>query len=63
MGKRSLLTPSLIAVVGLLTISPVLMLVFGSFTEGLGTFGAFTVSMSSPALTVTSVWSPISSTV
>ncbi len=39
MGKRSLLTPSLIAIVGLLTISPVLMLVFGSFTEGLGTFG------------------------
>ncbi len=44
MGKRSLLTPSLIAVVGLLTISPVLMLLFGSFTEGLGAFGAFTTS-------------------
>ena len=43
MGKRPPLTPTLIAIVGLLTISPVLMLVVGSFSEGFGTFGNFTV--------------------
>jgi iron(III) transport system permease protein len=43
MGKRSPLTPTLIVIVGLLTISPVLMLVVGSFSEGFGTFGNFTV--------------------
>ena len=37
------LTPTLIVIVGLLTISPVLMLVVGSFSEGFGTFGNFTV--------------------
>ncbi|MGA7106025.1 MAG: ABC transporter permease subunit, partial [Candidatus Deferrimicrobiaceae bacterium] len=43
MGKRSPLTPTLIVIVGLLTISPVLMLVVGSFSEGFGGFGNFTV--------------------
>jgi iron(III) transport system permease protein len=43
MGKRLPLTPTLIVIVGLLTISPVLMLVVGSFSEGFGTFGNFTV--------------------
>lgn len=43
MGKRPPLTPTLIVIVGLLTISPVLMLVVGSFSEGFGTFGNFTV--------------------
>ncbi len=43
MGKRLPLTPTLILIVGLLTISPVLMLVVGSFSEGFGTFGNFTV--------------------
>ncbi len=51
MGKRSPLTPSLIVIVGFLTISPVLMLVIGSFTEGLGTFGTFTLSKYAEAYT------------
>ena len=51
MGKRSPLTPSLIVIVGFLTISPVLMLVIGSFTEGLGTFGNFTLSKYAEAYT------------
>ncbi len=42
MEKRSPLTPALIVIVGLLTISPVLMLILGSFSEGFGTFGRFT---------------------
>ncbi len=41
--KRSVLTPSLIAVVGFLTVCPVVMLVFGSFSTGLGAFGEFTL--------------------
>jgi iron(III) transport system permease protein len=44
MGKRSPLAPALIVIVGLLTVSPVLMLVLGSFTEGLGAGGSFTLS-------------------
>ena len=43
MRKKPPLTPTLIVIVGLLTISPVLMLVVGSFSEGFGTFGNFTV--------------------
>ncbi len=42
MGKKTPLTYSLIVIVGLLTISPVLMLVIGSFSEGFGAFGGFT---------------------
>lgn len=42
MWKRPPLTPTLIVIVGLLTISPVLMLVVGSFSEGFGAFGTFT---------------------
>jgi iron(III) transport system permease protein len=57
MGKRSPLTPTLIVIVGLLTISPVLMLVVGSFSEGFGAFGNFTVdkyveAYTDPELTV-----------
>ncbi|SHE70784.1 iron(III) transport system permease protein [Desulfacinum infernum DSM 9756] len=40
---RTLLTPSLIAVVGFLTVCPVVMLVLGSFSKGLGAFGSFTI--------------------
>jgi iron(III) transport system permease protein len=40
---RSILTPSLIVVVGFLTVCPVVMLLIGSFSQGLGTFGAFTL--------------------
>ena len=42
-GKRSVLTPSLIAIVGFLTVCPVAMLIFGSFSTGLGAFGTFTL--------------------
>jgi len=44
MGKNPRLTPFLIVIVGLLTISPVLMLAFGSFSKGFGTFGGFTLT-------------------
>ncbi len=43
MPKRLTLTPTLIIIVGFLTICPVLMLIIGSFSEGFGTFGVFTV--------------------
>jgi len=41
--KRSKLTLSLVAIVGVLTIGPVLMLVLGSFSKGLTAFGSFTL--------------------
>ena len=41
--KHKKLTLTLIVIVGLLTVSPVIMLVFGSFTKGLSAFGAFTL--------------------
>jgi iron(III) transport system permease protein len=44
MPRRVALTPVLIVVVGFLTVCPVLMLAVGSFSEGLGTFGVFTLS-------------------
>jgi len=40
---KTTLTPGLIAIVGFLTVCPVVMLLFGSFTKGLGAFGDFTV--------------------
>jgi iron(III) transport system permease protein len=40
---RTALTPGLIAIVGFLTVCPVVMLILGSFSEGLGTFGTFTL--------------------
>ncbi len=52
---RKALTPSLIVIVGFLTVSPVVMLLLGSFSEGLGAFGTFTLekyvkSYTDPAL-------------
>jgi iron(III) transport system permease protein len=44
MMQRTPLTPILIVLVGFLTVCPVLMLVLGSFSEGLGTFEGFTVA-------------------
>ena len=41
---RTALTPSLIAIVGFLTVCPVAMLILGSLSEGLNTFGQFTLS-------------------
>ena len=54
-GRRSALTPSLIVIVGFLTVCPVVMLVLGSFSEGLDAFGSFTLdkyiqSYTDPAL-------------
>ncbi len=43
MPKRITLTPVLILIVGFLTICPVFMLVLGSFSEGFGSLGVFTV--------------------
>lgn len=42
--KRSILTPTLIVIVGFLTVCPVVMLILGSFSTGLGAFGKFTLS-------------------
>lgn len=42
--RQPALTLSLIALVGFLTVCPVLMLVLGSFSEGLGAFGRFTLA-------------------
>lgn len=40
---QAALTPGLILIVGFLTVCPIFMLVFGSFSEGLGAFGKFTL--------------------
>jgi len=50
-GARTRLTWSLILIVGALTVFPVLMLVLGSFSEGLTAFGHFTVSKYAEAYT------------
>ncbi|MDS1138853.1 iron ABC transporter permease [Pusillimonas sp. SM2304] len=42
--SRPVLTWSLIAIVGFLTLCPVLMLLLGSFSQGLTAFGSFTLS-------------------
>jgi len=52
---KSPLVPSFIVIVGFLTVCPVIMLLLGSFSEGLGAFGTFTLekyikSYSDPAL-------------
>ncbi len=41
--KHARLTFTLIVIVGILTVCPVIMLVFGSFSEGLSAFGSFTL--------------------
>ena len=40
---RPALTYSLVLIVGFLTVCPVVMLIFGSFSKGLGAFGTFTL--------------------
>jgi iron(III) transport system permease protein len=42
-ATRSALTPTLIILIGFLTVCPVVMLVFGSISEGLEAFGSFTL--------------------
>ncbi|MBW2631376.1 MAG: iron ABC transporter permease [Deltaproteobacteria bacterium] len=51
LNPRAALTPSLIVIVGLLTVCPVVMLIFGSFSEGLGAFGSFTLEKYTQAYT------------
>lgn len=41
-GKTAYLTFFLVAIVGILTLAPAIMLVVGSFSQGLGAFGDFT---------------------
>ncbi len=41
--KSTTLTLGLIVIVGLLTVCPVVMLIVGSFSQGLGSFGTFTL--------------------
>ena len=43
-APRAVLTPVLIAIVGFLTVCPVVMLILGSFSEGLSAFGSFTLT-------------------
>lgn len=43
-GRGTALTPSLIIIVGFLTVCPVVMLILGSFSEGLSAFGTFTLA-------------------
>ena len=42
--RQTALTPALLAIVGFLTVCPVVMLILGSFSEGLSAFGSFTTS-------------------
>jgi len=51
MLRKPPLTPSLIAIVGFLTVCPVVMLVIGSFSRGFGTFGRFTLEKYAAAYT------------
>jgi iron(III) transport system permease protein len=44
MFRKPTLTAILITIVGFLTVCPVVMLLFGSFSEGLGSFGEFTTA-------------------
>ena len=44
MIRKPTLTTTLITIVGFLTVCPVVMLLFGSFSEGFGTFGKFTTA-------------------
>ncbi|MGB8426866.1 MAG: ABC transporter permease subunit, partial [Desulfobacterales bacterium] len=49
--KKPALTPTLIVIVGFLTVCPVVMLVVGSFSQGLGTFEGFTLAKYAAAYT------------
>ncbi len=51
LNPRAALTPSLIIIVCFLTVCPVVMLIFGSFSEGLGAFGSFTLDKYTQAYT------------
>ncbi len=44
MIRKPTLTTTLITIVGFLTVCPVVMLLFGSFSEGFGSFGEFTTA-------------------
>ncbi|MBW2558824.1 MAG: iron ABC transporter permease [Deltaproteobacteria bacterium] len=51
LNTRAALTPTLIVIVGFLTVCPVVMLIIGSFSEGLGAFGSFTLEKYTQAYT------------
>ena len=51
LNTRAALTPGLIIIVGFLTACPVIMLIVGSFSEGLGDFGSFTLRKYAEAYT------------
>lgn len=57
------LTPSLIVIVGFLTICPVIMLFLGSFTEGLDAFGRFTLDKYIKSYTDPALLSIVSNTI
>ena len=60
---RSKLTFSLIVIVGFLTVCPVVMLVLGSFSEGLTAFGRFTLNKYIEAYTDPALYEVIVNTV
>ena len=62
-NQRTFLTPALIAIVGFLTVCPVLMLIVGSFSAGLGEFGTFTTAKYVSAYTDPEFWEIIVNTV
>jgi len=62
-NPRTRLTWSLIAVVGALTVFPVLMLMLGSFSEGLTAFGRFTTDKYVEAYTDPAFFEVIANTV
>ena len=60
---RSKLTYSLILIVGSLTLCPVVMLVFGSFSKGLTAFGSFTLDKYIQAYTDPAFFEVIANTI
>lgn len=62
-SSRSKLTFSLIAIVGILTVGPVLMLLLGSFSKGLTAFGSFTLQKYVEAYTDPAFFEVIANTV
>ncbi|HMN77169.1 MAG TPA: iron ABC transporter permease [Burkholderiaceae bacterium] len=61
--SRPALTYTLIAIVGLLTVAPVAMLAFGSFSQGLNAFGQFTTAKYVAAYTDPALLSVIVNTI
>lgn len=60
---KTKLTLSLILIVGVLTVGPILMLLFGSFSKGLSAFGSFTLDKYIEAYTDPAFYEVIANTV